>query len=342
MNIQKTQFVDEGTREAIKAMVKAVLEYNREAGDGRRVLACGSREWGKPEVIVDFIKALPSDSVIIQGGARGADEQAGLAAFARGMRMLEVQADWARFGNVAGFKRNEAMLMMLRPGIDTVVAFWDGVSAGTKHTMREAERLGLTVVVIGEDGTIGEPPTMTPAERWTGERCPSCGHPHAGDIPKCGKCGYEYHPECFVPSVETGALDQDLVLDDDQKAKTEGLCRTCGADLEKQSSGHFCEVCGEIVIVRPTTGKRGHDDTFTRNCEECGSEIHGGRCECGLYHGDVVESERTEERPEFLGNKFYLQQHAQGCMCDACRIARFKHRVRSGQYAAEYAPVRLP
>ena len=58
--------------------------------------------------------------------------------------LLLMPADWNRFGRSAGFKRN---LEMLAEG-DNVLAFWDGHSRGTRHTIDNALEKGMSVHVF--------------------------------------------------------------------------------------------------------------------------------------------------------------------------------------------------
>lgn len=58
-------------------------------------------------------------------------------------------ADWGEgeeFNSQAGFERN---LRMLDQDPELVIAFWDGRSAGTKHTLDGARRKQIPVEVIG-------------------------------------------------------------------------------------------------------------------------------------------------------------------------------------------------
>lgn len=119
----------------------ALTEHTRNAA----VLVCGSRTWDDADAIVDRIGKLPRGTTVIQGGAEGADLIAGRAAFVRGLRTKTYRADWARLGRRAGIVRN---LEMLDTGPALVIAFWDGESRGTAHTIREAQRRGIPVEVI--------------------------------------------------------------------------------------------------------------------------------------------------------------------------------------------------
>ena len=116
----------------------------------RRVLICGSRDWSSVQAIEDRIQQLPADTLIIQGGAKGADEIARWAGVEAGHFVVEVNcADehWEAFGKRAGYLRNCAMLD-LEP--DVVIAFSTG-SKGTQLTIDEARRRGIRVEVHGQE-----------------------------------------------------------------------------------------------------------------------------------------------------------------------------------------------
>jgi YspA, cpYpsA-related SLOG family len=109
-----------------------------------KVLVCGSRSWDRPPEIGRRLAALPPHSEIIHGGARGADQIAATYARALGLPEKEFPPNWGR-GRNAGIIRN---LQMLDEQPDLVLAFWDGVSTGTKHTIEEAQRRGIPVEVV--------------------------------------------------------------------------------------------------------------------------------------------------------------------------------------------------
>jgi hypothetical protein len=99
-------------------------------------MVCGSREGfdlGYVHMILyDLLgDRRPGDLTVIHGGARGVDSHAG--AWARNKDILtEVfLPEWDRLGNSAGFVRNHLMVERA----DMVVAFWDGKSKGTKHSI---------------------------------------------------------------------------------------------------------------------------------------------------------------------------------------------------------------
>lgn len=111
-----------------------------------RVLVCGSRDWNRPTEIGRRLAKLPRGAEIIHGGARGADVFAGIYARALGIPETEYPADWRGKGKRAGIIRNLAMLDS-EPNL--VIAFWDGESTGTAHTITEARKRGIPVEVHG-------------------------------------------------------------------------------------------------------------------------------------------------------------------------------------------------
>jgi hypothetical protein len=109
-------------------------------------LFCGSRDWSDRESIRAEVKALAPGSIVIEGGAPGADRIAREEARSLGIHVATVAALWGSFGRSAGPRRNEAMLR-LRP--DIVHAYPLG-GPGTAHMIRAAERASIEVVVHGE------------------------------------------------------------------------------------------------------------------------------------------------------------------------------------------------
>ncbi len=111
-----------------------------------RILVCGSRDFKPESRIVSRIGQLPRGTTVIHGDARGADRIAARVAESLGMEVEAYPADWKRLGRRAGIERNLLMLDGADP--DRVIAFWDGKSRGTAHTIREAEKRGLPVEVV--------------------------------------------------------------------------------------------------------------------------------------------------------------------------------------------------
>ncbi len=108
-------------------------------------LFCGSRDWSDRESIRAEVKALAPGSIVVEGGARGADRIAQEEARSLGIHVATVAALWRSLGRSAGPRRNEAML---RLGPDVVHAYPLG-GRGTAHMIAAAERAGVEVVVHG-------------------------------------------------------------------------------------------------------------------------------------------------------------------------------------------------
>lgn len=112
-----------------------------------KVLICGSRDWKDTAAIRARVNALPDDTIVIEGGAVGADANARHFAEQRGLFVADMavrSSHWRRHGKGAGHKRNHAMLDL---GPDLVIAFQRNASNGTQGTIDEARRRGVAVEV---------------------------------------------------------------------------------------------------------------------------------------------------------------------------------------------------
>ncbi len=113
-----------------------------------RVLVCGSRGWTDYDAILRRLAQIEEGhATIVHGAAVGADSMADRAAKALNLTVERYPADWATYGKRAGFIRNE---QMLDTGVALVIAFWDGQSRGTQHTIESAKRRSIPVEVIGK------------------------------------------------------------------------------------------------------------------------------------------------------------------------------------------------
>jgi hypothetical protein len=114
---------------------------------------CGDRNWNNAEALLDaFVDLkLAPDTVVIHGGANGADKMAGYVAKKLGLTVEVFEADWVRYGRAAGPVRNKAML---DSGIDMVVAFHENIeqSKGTKNMMSQARKAGIKVLLFEGKG----------------------------------------------------------------------------------------------------------------------------------------------------------------------------------------------
>jgi hypothetical protein len=81
---------------------------------------------------------------IISGGASGVDTIAKKIAEEYGVPFTEYEADWKTYGKSAGPIRNELIVK----DCDLLIAFWDGISPGTKSSIDIAKRLKKTTVIF--------------------------------------------------------------------------------------------------------------------------------------------------------------------------------------------------
>lgn len=108
-----------------------------------RLLVCGGRNFTDTFKFDSAMAVLPfKPTIIIHGGARGADTLADQWGKAHGVQPVRLDAMWDYHGNrAAGPKRNQAMLDIMKP--EYVVAFPG--STGTDDMMRRAEAAGIPV-----------------------------------------------------------------------------------------------------------------------------------------------------------------------------------------------------
>lgn len=77
------------------------------------IFVCGSRDLDQPiDYILDTYRdGVNTDSIVVlQGGAKGADELAREWANRNGYKVITVEANWSQYGKRAGYLRNAAML----------------------------------------------------------------------------------------------------------------------------------------------------------------------------------------------------------------------------------------
>ena len=115
-----------------------------------RIIIAGGRDFNNYELLCEKMDYLlqhvkeTKQVVIISGKARGADALGERYALEHGFSVQEFPAQWDKYGKSAGYKRNITMA----DNADAVVAFWDGVSKGTKHMIDTATARKLKLRVV--------------------------------------------------------------------------------------------------------------------------------------------------------------------------------------------------
>lgn len=111
-----------------------------------RVLVCGGRTYTDMRTVTKCLDGLvPKPTLIIQGGAFGADACASEWAYKRDVLERQFPADWKKHGRAAGPIRNQQMIEEGKP--DLVVAFEGG--RGTADMVRRAKAAGVRVIEVG-------------------------------------------------------------------------------------------------------------------------------------------------------------------------------------------------
>lgn len=98
-------------------------------------------DYSQLKSVLDFISGI---SVIVSGGAPGADTLARKYAHQHNIKFLEFPPDFEKYGNEAKHTRDRSIV----EHCDKVVAFWDGKCEGTKYTMDFAKQQGKPVKII--------------------------------------------------------------------------------------------------------------------------------------------------------------------------------------------------
>ena len=105
----------------------------------------GSRTFQNYELLkIVCDKLVLSTDTIISGAARGADILGKQYAIERNLNYIEFPADWTKHGKRAGFIRNKDII----DNSHFVIAFWDGVSNGTKDSLNLAKLNKIPTLIV--------------------------------------------------------------------------------------------------------------------------------------------------------------------------------------------------
>ena len=104
-----------------------------------KLAVVGSRGFNDYKILkekIDWLRSQLNIDSIVSGAAKGADSLAAQYAFENHLNLIEFPANWKKFGKRAGFIRNEDIWKEADLGI----AFWDGESKGTSHSLKLSEK----------------------------------------------------------------------------------------------------------------------------------------------------------------------------------------------------------
>jgi len=112
-----------------------------------KVIVAGCRGFNNYELVKErlshylSLKMQTHNVIIVSGHASGADSLGERFAKEFNLQLELHPADWEKYGNSAGPRRNKEMAECS----DALVAFWDGKSRGTKSMIQFAEERNLFV-----------------------------------------------------------------------------------------------------------------------------------------------------------------------------------------------------
>lgn len=124
----------------------------------KKVAVIGSRKFEDYDLLKKELDKIYNISCIVSGGASGADSLAENYAEENNIETLIYKADWndmsepcvvgknpyGEYNKLAGFKRNTQIV----EDADLIVAFWDGISKGTKDSIDKAKKLNKKIIVV--------------------------------------------------------------------------------------------------------------------------------------------------------------------------------------------------
>lgn len=108
-----------------------------------KVAVIGSRSFDNYEEVCRILSQIKI-TLLISGGARGADRLGERYAKENNIETKIFLPDWNKHGKIAGFLRNTDIINEC----ELVVAFWDNFSKGTLDSIKKAEKMGKNILII--------------------------------------------------------------------------------------------------------------------------------------------------------------------------------------------------
>lgn len=116
-----------------------------------RVVIAGSRDLSDYRLVEEAVRLSGfTITTVLSGTARGVDQMGERWAMERGVPVERFPADWQRYGRSAGYRRNAQLVEAAAraPEGGAVIAVWNSVSRGTKHTIDIARQRGVPVFIL--------------------------------------------------------------------------------------------------------------------------------------------------------------------------------------------------
>lgn len=105
----------------------------------------GGRDFSDYQLVKSVLAKVKSEIItIVSGGAIGADTLGAQYANEFGIPLLLFVPEWDKYGKRAAFLRNAQII----DASQAVIAFWDGFSKGTAHSIELAKRNDIPVHIV--------------------------------------------------------------------------------------------------------------------------------------------------------------------------------------------------
>tara|TARA_Y100000589_G_C27075357_1_gene597223 strand:+ start:638 stop:976 length:339 start_codon:yes stop_codon:yes gene_type:complete len=104
----------------------------------------GSRDFDDYKKLEKELNKIEGITVIVSGGAKGADTLAREFAEKNDIKLTEFKPDYEQYGRGAPIRRNKKIVEYS----DQIIAFWDGESRGTKNTIDIAKKQDKPITII--------------------------------------------------------------------------------------------------------------------------------------------------------------------------------------------------
>jgi hypothetical protein len=110
-----------------------------------KIAIIGSRTFNDYELLKKTLEPYKSKiTTVVSGAAKGADSLGEKWALKNNIQTFIFPADWEKFGKRAGYIRNEDIII----NCDCCIAFWDGLSKGTSHSISLCEKYNKPYKII--------------------------------------------------------------------------------------------------------------------------------------------------------------------------------------------------
>lgn len=110
-----------------------------------RVWVGGTRAFNNYWLAYTYLNdILAETSIILSGGARGADELGEMYGRLNGHPVEVYPANWDKYGKAAGMRRNAEVVKYAT----SAIFFWDNISKGTAHSIELCRKRGIKPIII--------------------------------------------------------------------------------------------------------------------------------------------------------------------------------------------------